>query len=82
MSVPGNVNVNHPDYYTRGGIETFDFIEAKELGFNLGNVVKYVSRCGHKKSKGMSQETKAIQDLEKAKVYLEREIALRKRGQR
>ena len=70
--------INHPEHYTSGGIETIDFIEAKELGFNLGNVVKYVARCGLKKSKGMSQNAKAIQDLEKAKWYLEREIRTRK----
>lgn len=71
--------VNHPDHYTSGGVETIDFIEAKELNFNLGNVIKYVSRCGLKKSRGMSNEAKAIQDLEKAKWYLEREIARRKK---
>ena len=70
--------VNHPDHYTGGGIETIDFIEAKNLNFNLGNVVKYVSRCGQKKSRGMTTEKKAIQDLEKAKWYLEREIGARK----
>jgi len=31
--------VNHPPHYKKGGIETIDFIEAKELGFNLGNAV-------------------------------------------
>ena len=40
--------VNHPDYYTDGGIETIDFIEAKELPYHLGNAVKYISRAGKK----------------------------------
>lgn len=71
--------INHPDHYTSGGVETIDLIEAKELNFNLGNVVKYVTRCGRKKTKGMSADAKAIQDLEKAKWYLEREIAWRKK---
>ena len=71
--------VNHPEHYTDGGIEAIDFIEAKKLGFNLGNVIKYVSRCGHKKSKGMTQEAKALQDLQKAAWYLNREIALREK---
>lgn len=62
-----NVAVHHPDHYTRGGIETIDFIEAKGLGFHLGNTVKYVSRAGFK------QDAK-IQDLEKAMWYLVREI--------
>lgn len=73
--------VNHPEHYTSGGVETIDFIEAKELGFNLGNVVKYVSRCGHKKSKGMTADAKALQDLKKAMWYLEREISLREAKQ-
>lgn len=73
--------VNHPEHYTTGGVETIDFIEAKGLGFNLGNVVKYVSRCGHKKSKGMTADAKALQDLKKAKWYLEREISLREAKQ-
>ena len=39
--------VDHPSYYKRGGIEAIDAIEAWELGFNLGNVVKYIARAGH-----------------------------------
>ena len=59
--------VNHPPHYKVGGIEVIDFIEAKQLGYNLGNVVKYVSRSGKK-------GTDAIQDLQKARWYLERAI--------
>jgi hypothetical protein len=59
-------NVNHPAHYKVGGIETIDFIEAKKLGYNLGNVVKYVTRAGHK---GNLKE-----DLEKARWYLNREL--------
>ena len=40
--------VDHPDYYKRGGIEAIDAIEAWELGFHLGNVVKYIARAGRK----------------------------------
>lgn len=58
--------VNHPPHYKVGGIETIDFIEAKGLGYNLGNVVKYLTRADHKGNK--------VQDLEKARWYLEREI--------
>lgn len=39
--------VNHPSYY-QGKIETIDYIEDKELNFNLWNVIKYVSRAGKK----------------------------------
>ena len=35
--------VNHPGYYKHGGIEAIDVIEAWDLGFNLGNTIKYVS---------------------------------------
>ena len=59
--------VNHPPHYTKGGIETIDFIEAKELGYNLGNVVKYITRADHKGDKH--------EDLCKARWYLNREIS-------
>ena len=62
-----NPAVYSPSHYTRGGIETIDFIEAKGLGFHLGNVVKYVSRAGFK-------QDAEVQDLEKARWYLDREI--------
>lgn len=58
--------VNHPSHYTTGGVETIDLIEAKKLNFNLGNVVKYVTRADHK--------GKRLEDLKKAKWYLDREI--------
>ena len=59
--------VNHPPHYKMGGVETIDFIEAKELNFHLGNVVKYVARAAHKHD--------ALLDLKKARWYLDREIA-------
>ena len=58
--------VNHPSHYKVGGIETIDFIEAKKLGYNLGNVVKYITRADHKGNK--------LEDLRKAQWYLTREI--------
>lgn len=63
---PADDMVNSPPHYTAGGIETIDFIEAKELGYNLGNVVKYITRSGHKGDK--------LKDLEKAQWYLNRAI--------
>lgn len=60
-------NVNHPSHYKVGGIETIDFIEAKQLSYNLGNVVKYITRANHK---GNRKE-----DLLKAQWYLNREIS-------
>ena len=57
--------VNHPSHYNQG-IEPIEVIESWDLNFNLGNVIKYTLRAPYKEN--------MIQDLEKAKWYLEREI--------
>ena len=62
-------DIYNPDYYRTGKIEVADFIEDKGFNFFLGNVVKYVSRAGKKEGND------AVQDLKKAKWYLEREIS-------
>jgi predicted DNA-binding protein YlxM (UPF0122 family) len=67
MIEPQADNVNHPAHYKVGGIETIDFIEAKQLSYHLGNVVKYIARAD---SKGNRKE-----DLLKAQWYLNRELA-------
>lgn len=72
--------INHPNHYTVGKIEVIDFIDDKGFNFNLGNVVKYVARAGHKKSSGKSLEAKALEDLKKARWYLDREISKREKG--
>lgn len=61
-------NVNHPNHYTSGQIEVIDFIEDKELGFHLGNAVKYISRAGRK------NPDKTVEDLRKAVWYINRQI--------
>lgn len=61
-------SVNHPVHYTDGKIEVIDFIEQKNLNFHRGNAVKYIARAGKK------DPEKEVEDLEKAKWYLEREI--------
>jgi hypothetical protein len=58
--------VNHPAHYTVGGIEVYDFIKAKGLSYELGNVVKYVSRAEFKANK--------VEDLRKARWYLDAAI--------
>lgn len=58
--------MHNPPHYQSGGIEVIDVIEAFGLGFHLGNVVKYVLRAGRKGD--------ALEDLEKAAWYLDREI--------
>ena len=62
--------VNHPAHYKAGGMEAIDVIEAFGLGFCLGNTVKYVLRAGRKGD--------AVEDLEKARWYLDREIGQRR----
>lgn len=61
--------INAPAHYTSGGIETIDFIEAKNLNFRLGNVIKYITRADLKGS--------PVDDLKKAAWYLQREISVR-----
>lgn len=56
--------VDHPAHYTKGGIEAIDVIEAWELGFCLGNALKYIARAGRKGD--------VITDVKKAVWYLNR----------
>ena len=58
----------NPSYYTDGKIEVIEFIEDKDLGYCLGNAVKYIARAGKK------DPNKEVEDLEKAKWYVERRI--------
>jgi hypothetical protein len=62
--------VNNPEHY--GGAtnpyEAIKVIEAWDLGFCLGNTVKYISRAGKK------HKDKELEDLKKAMFYLDREI--------
>ena len=60
-------SVNHPSHYNQGQIEVIDAIEDWQLGFHEGNVVKYVARAEHK--------GKQLEDLKKARWYLDRKIA-------
>ena len=62
-------NPVYPQHYGGGDnvYEAIKVIEAWELGFNLGNTVKYIARCGKKDDE--------LQELKKASWYLEREIA-------
>jgi hypothetical protein len=68
--------VNHPAHY--GGednpYEAIKVIEAWKLNFNLGNAVKYICRAGKKGAQ--------LEDLEKARWYLDREIQNLKNDQK
>jgi len=67
---PEKEQVNHPQHY--GGqdnpYEAIKVIDAWELGFSLGNTVKYISRAG---KKGKDKE---LEDLRKALWYLQHHI--------
>jgi translation initiation factor 2B subunit (eIF-2B alpha/beta/delta family) len=59
--------VNHPDHYQgSGGMEVIDIIENYDLGFSLGNAIKYILRADKKGNRK--------QDLKKAIWYIQREI--------
>lgn len=61
--------INHPSHYggANNQYEAIKVIEAWELGFHLGNVVKYISRAGKK-------HNRVLEDLKKARWYLDRQI--------
>jgi len=63
-------NVNHPQHYTQGGIETIDYLEAKLTGkefrgYLKGNILKYMSRANLKNG---------AEDYKKAQWYLNKLI--------
>ena len=64
--------VNHPSHYNVG-IETIDYIESWEMNFNIGNVIKYTTRAGFKENE--------LEDLKKAKWYIDREIQRLSKGE-
>lgn len=65
--------INHPKHYNShpSGVECITVTE--HMGFNLGNALKYIWRADLKND--------AIEDLKKARWYIEREISLRERGE-
>lgn len=63
--------IDHPAHYggAENPYEAIKVIEAWQLDFHLGNAVKYIARAGKK------DPTKHVEDLKKARWYLERAIA-------
>lgn len=59
----------NPEHYRKGKIEPWDFIVDQGLNYLAGNVVKYISRYKHKNG---------VEDLKKAKTYLEKLIIIEK----
>ena len=77
MKNENNSNINHPSYYNNNSLETIEVIKgslSKEeySGFLKGNILKYVSRADFK--------GKAVEDLEKAKWYLDELIKSKTKG--
>lgn len=72
MQVSGDV-VKHPAHYCFSKFEPKDVIRAWGLNFNLGSAVKYIARAGRKGDK--------VEDLKKAKQFLEFEIEALERGE-
>lgn len=66
--------VEHPSYYNAhpSGVECIDIV--RYYNFNVGNVIKYLWRHGLKREEGMSDKAKALEDLRKARFYLDDEI--------
>ena len=64
--------VNHPAHYNShpSGVECITVVE--HFGFNVGNAIKYLWRCGLKGDE--------IEDLKKALWYVQREIEKREKG--
>ena len=54
-----------PSYYQKGSIEVTDYITSNEMSFIEGNIIKYVTRY---------KEKSGIQDLRKARWYLDKLI--------
>lgn len=72
-------NVNHPTHYTGhpSGVECIQITE--HFGFCVGNAIKYLWRAGHKAETGKTARQKEIEDLQKARWYIDREIRRLKR---
>lgn len=65
----GQDNINRPVHYRHLPVECIQVTE--HMNFCLGNVIKYVYRCNLKGG---------VEDLRKARWYLDREIARRNGG--
>jgi len=60
--------VNNPSHYTQGNIEVIDFLIDQNFDYIAGNIVKYICRYRYKGN--------PVQDLRKAKYYLDRLIEI------
>ncbi len=72
MELDNKEKINHPNHYNKGKYETIDIIDSilgdNKESYYVGNIVKYISRADYKNG---------YEDLEKAKWYLDRLVALK-----
>jgi len=66
--------IKEPSHYTRYAIEPVTFIMQNGFSFEVGNIIKYASRAGHKLYEGMTTVESEIIDLEKIRRYAEMRI--------
>ena len=75
--IKNDEKVNMPSHYTwlaeKSGLKQVNDI-TRHMNFNLGQVLKYILRLGHKKDIGFTSYEKVLSDLHKAKFYIENEI--------
>ena len=74
-------NINHPSHYTYGKLETIDIIndiigDVGVCNFCRGKAIKYLFRAGKKTESNLEPHRQKIQDLKKAKWYIEKEISI------
>lgn len=67
------VEIDHPSHYTRSKYEVWDVIIAWGLNYCLGATIKHIARAGHKRGHT------ALNDLKKARNYLDKEIQEREK---
>ena len=69
-------NVNHPSHYTShpSGVECIEITE--HYDFCVGNAIKYLWRAGLKQDADKTELDKELEDLQKAKWYIDRKISL------
>ena len=74
METVVNDNVNHPSHYTShpSGIECIEI--TRHYCFAVGNAIKYLWRAGLKKDASLEDKEKEIEDLRKAKWYIDDRI--------
>lgn len=65
----GGDKINHPKYYIVNGLECIDIIQRLGMSYELGSAFKYIFRAGRK-----SKAIGSVEDLQKARFFLEREI--------